>query len=182
MSRSFDVSIESPVSVEQVHLAFGNQDYWQARLAAFTDGTAALGSFNVDPGGTVSVVIRLSLLRNRLPRLVTQLHRGDLEMVRNERWSRMGGGRVRGEVSVAIPGAPFSVLGEALLAPVPQGSQMKYNTTVEVKVPMVGGKIETYIGSQLAEQITAIQRFTTEWIAENTELEPFSHQSGFYDG
>jgi Protein of unknown function (DUF2505) len=167
MPRSFDVSIESPLSVERIHSAFGNQDYWRARLAAFSGGTAALGSLNVDPGGIVSVVIRVSLLRNRLPKLVTQLHRGDLEMVRNEQWRRIGGGCVRGEVSVAIPGAPLSVFGDALLAPVRTGSQLKYNTTVEVKVPLVGGKIESYIGGQLAEQITAIQRFTTEWITEN---------------
>jgi hypothetical protein len=167
MPRSFDVSVESPVSVEQVLSAFGEEDYWRARLAAFSNGTATLGSLNVDAGGTVTVVVRLSLLRDRLPRLVTQLHGGDLAMVRNERWSRIGGGRVRGEVSVAIPGAPLSALGEALLAPMPHGSQITYNTTVEVKIPLVGGKIESYIGSQLAEQITAIQRLTTEWIAEN---------------
>src|ERR1700757_2679452 len=128
MPRSFDVSIESPASVEQVLSAFGNQDYWQARLAAFSNGTARLGSLNVDPGGTVSVVIRLNLFGDRLPKLVTQLHRGDLEMVRNERWGRIGGGRVRGEVRVAIPGAPLSVLGEALLVPARNASQLTYNT------------------------------------------------------
>jgi len=167
MPRSFDVSLESQASVEQIHSALGNQDYWRARLAAFGNGTAALASLDVDPGGTVSVVIKLSLLRDRLPTLITQLHRGDLEMVRNERWSPIGSGRVRGDINVAVPGAPLTVLGEALIAPVPNGSQLQYNTTVAVKIPLIGGKIEKYIGGQLAEQLTTIQRFTTEWIAEN---------------
>jgi hypothetical protein len=39
---------------------------------------------------------------------------------------------------------------------------------MEVKVPLVGGKIESFIGGQATEQIAAIQRFTTEWIAENS--------------
>jgi hypothetical protein len=167
MPRSFDVSVESEASVDQIRSAFGDQGYWRARLAAFSNGTAKLDSLNIDQGGTVTVVIKVSLFRDRLPKLVTQLHRGDLEMVRNERWSRIGGGRMRGEVSVAVPGAPLSMLGEALLAPVPSGSQLKYSTTVSVKIPLVGGKIEGYIGGQLAEQITAIQHFTTEWIAGN---------------
>ena len=167
MPRSFDVSVESTASVDQILSAFGDQDYWRARLAAFSNGTATLGSLNLDQGGTVTVVIKLGLFRDRLPKLVTQLHRGDLVMVRNERWSRIGGGRLRGEVSVAVPGAPLSVLGEALLAPVRNGSELKYSTTVAVKIPIVGGKIESYIGGQLVEQITAIQRFTTEWIAGN---------------
>jgi hypothetical protein len=167
MPRSFDLSVESPAGVEQVLSAFGDEDYWRARLAAFGNGTATLGSLIVDAGGTVIVVITLSLFGDRLPKLVTQLHRGDLEMVRNERWSRIGGGRVRGEINVAVPGAPLSAVGEALLAPVRNGSRLKYTTTVEVKVPLVGGKIESFIGGQLAEGITAIQRFTTEWIVEN---------------
>ena len=168
MPRSFDLSVESPASVEQVLSAFGDEDYWRARLAAFGGGTATLGSLTVEPDGTVAVEVRLSLLRDRLPKIVTQLRRGDLEMVRNERWSRIGGGRVCGEVNVAVPGAPLSVLGEALMAPEPSGSRLQYSTTVEVKVPLVGGKIESYIGRQVPEEITALQRFTSEWIAENS--------------
>jgi Protein of unknown function (DUF2505) len=167
MSRSFDLSVESPASVDQVLSAFGDEDYWQARLATFGGGTATLDALNVDPSGTVAATITISLLRDRLPKMVTQLHRGDLEMVRNERWSRLGDGRVRGDIKVSIPGAPFSALGEALVAPAPNGSQLSYTTTVEVKIPLVGGKIESYIGGQTSQEITALQRFTTEWIAEN---------------
>src|ERR1700739_203195 len=113
MPRSYDVSVESPVSVEQVLSAFGDEDYWRARLAAFGNGTAALGSLIIDASGTLTVVIKLSLFRDRLPKLVTHLHRGDLEMVRNERWSRIDSGRVRGEINAAVPGALLSAVGEA---------------------------------------------------------------------
>jgi hypothetical protein len=167
MPRSFDLSAESPASVEQVHSAFSDEDYWLARLAAFGASNATLDSFIVDTDGTVIVATTLSLFRDRLPRLVTQLHRGDLEIMRNETWTPIGGGRVRGQVSAAVPGAPLSVLGTASLTPVRNGSLLKYTATVEVNVPLVGGKIESYIGSQLAEQIPAIQRFTTLWITEN---------------
>jgi len=143
MPRSFDVSAESPASVEQVHWAFSDKDYWQARLAAFGAGSATLDSLIVDADGTVIMANTLSLLRDRLPRLVTRLHRGDLEMVCSETWTRIGGGQVRGEVSVAVPGAPVSALGAALLTPVQNGSQLKHTTTVEIKVPLVGGKIES---------------------------------------
>ena len=34
MSRTFDVSFDSPASVEQIHSAFGEEDYWLARIAA----------------------------------------------------------------------------------------------------------------------------------------------------
>ena len=165
MPRSFDVSFESRASVEQVHSAFSDDDYWRARLAAL--GAATLDSLIVDAGGTVTVATTQDLRHDLLPGLFAQLYPGDLEVVHNETWSPIGGGRVRGQVSVAVPGAPGSGLGAALLAPAQNGSRLKYTVTVEVKVPLVGGKIERYIGAQVVERITAIQRFTTVWIAEN---------------
>jgi Protein of unknown function (DUF2505) len=38
---------------------------------------------------------------------------------------------------------------------------------VEVKIPLVGGKLEKSIGASLVESITAVQRFTTTWIADH---------------
>jgi hypothetical protein len=165
MPRSFDVSFESAASVEQVHSAFSDDDYWRARLAAL--GTATLDSLIVDAGGTVTVATTQDLRHDLLPGLFAKLYPGDLEVVHNETWSPIGGGRVRGQVSIAVPGAPGSGLGAALLAPAQNGSLLKYTATVEVKVPLVGRKIESYIGAQVVERITAIQRFTTVWIAEN---------------
>jgi hypothetical protein len=166
MPRSFDTSVESPASVEQFLSAFGNKDYWRARLAT-GESAATLKSFTVAVDGTASVVLAASLLRNRLPKLITQLHRGDLEVVQNERWSRIDGGRLRGEVSVVAPGTPLSGFWQVLVTPVRSGSRLNYTTTVKVNVPVVGGTIERFIGGQLAEGIPEGVRFTTGWIAEN---------------
>ena len=167
MPRLFDLSAESPASVEQIHSAFSDEDYWLARLAGFGAGTATLDSLIVDAGGTVIMATTLGLLRDRLSGLVTRLYRGDLDMVCNETWTPIRGGQVRGKVSMAVAGAPLSIRGAALLAPARSGSRLKYTTTVEVRVPLVGSKIESYVGGLLAEQIPAILRFTTGWVAEN---------------
>lgn len=167
MAKLFDVSVESPVTVEQVFAALGDADYWRARLTAFGGGTATLDSLIVDQEGAVSVVVRVGLSRDSLPKLVTRLHNLTPEMVRNEKWSRMIDDRVQGEITVAFSGAPVSAVGEAFLVPVCNGSRLDYTTTIEVKAPLVGGKIETYLGGQLADGIIDIQRFTTAWIAEH---------------
>jgi hypothetical protein len=44
---------------------------------------------------------------------------------------------------------------------------MSLTATVEVRVPLLGGKIENFIGNQLTDLVTAEQRFTSVWIAEN---------------
>jgi uncharacterized protein DUF2505 len=146
MPRSVDVSVDSPVSVDEIFSAFGNENYWQARLAAFDIGTATLDSLIVGADGAVGVGLRVGLLRDRLPKVITKLQRGDLELMHNQRWSRIGGSRVRGEVRVVVCGAPVSGLGEVLLAPVQNGSRLEFTATVEVNVPLVGGTIESFIG------------------------------------
>jgi hypothetical protein len=166
MPRSFDTSVESQASVEQFLSAFGNQDYWRTRLAT-GDSAATLKSLTVDADSTVSVVFAASLLRDRLPRLITQLHRGDLEVVQEERWSRIDGGRLRGEISVTAPGTPLSGFWDVVVTPVGNGSRLNYTITVKVNVPLVGGSIERLIGGQLAEGVPQGVRFSTDWIAQN---------------
>ena len=70
MPRSFDVSFESPASVEQVHSAFSDEDYWLARFAAF-GGDNTLDSLIVDSDGTVTVTVTQDL-RQRAARLIAK--------------------------------------------------------------------------------------------------------------
>lgn len=53
--------------------------------------------------------------------------------------------RLRGEVSIEPHGAPGSAAGTALLVPTRNGSRLKCNATVEFKVPLVGGTIESML-------------------------------------
>jgi hypothetical protein len=166
MPRSFDLSVDSPVTVDEILSAFGDEDYWQARLAAFDSGTATLDSLVVDSDDTVAVGLRVSLFGNRLPTAIARLQRGDLQMMHDQMWTRIDADRLRGEVRVAVSGAPVSAVGQALLAPAQNGSRLEFSAAVHVKVPLVGGTIESFVGRRLGDDISAIQRFTTEWIAE----------------
>ena len=87
-----------------------------------------------------------------LPGLFAKLYPRDLEVVQNETWSLIGGGLLRGEVGTAARGAPGSGLGTVLLAPAQNGSRLKCTATVEFKVPLVGGKIESYMGRQMVRR------------------------------
>ncbi len=97
--------------------------------------------------------------------MVTQFHPGDLAIVREETWTPIDDGRATATVAGAIPGAPVTLSGTAVLAPGEKGgSRLEFNVTVEVRIPLVGGKVENFIGSQLVELLIAEQRFTTAWI------------------
>lgn len=155
-------------SVEQVHRAFGDERYWLARLADSGADETSLDALNVTADGGIDVVTTQVLRSDRLPGLVSQFHRGDLSIRREEHWQPIRDGRSSGAVTGTIPGAPVSLSGSAALAGTDGGSRLSVHISVEVKVPLVGGKIESFIGSQLTDLLIAEQRFTSVWITEHS--------------
>ncbi len=67
-------------SVEQVHQAFSDEQYWLARLADSGADDYSLDSMTVDGDGGIDVVTTQTLRADRLPGVVTQFHRGDLSL------------------------------------------------------------------------------------------------------
>jgi hypothetical protein len=168
MPRSFDMAAEYEGSVERVHTAFSDQNYWLARLADSGADKATLDSMTVSGDGGVDVVTTQLLRRDRLPGMVTQFHPGDLAIVREEVWTPVEDGTATAAVTGSIPGAPVSLSGTAVLAPAGDGgSRLEFTATVEVRIPLVGGKVENFIGSQLVELLIAEQRFSAAWLKDN---------------
>ena len=155
-------------TVEQVHRALRDRSYWLARLADSGADKATLDSMQVDGSSGVDVVTTQVLRRDRLPGVVTQFHPGDLAIVREEVWSPVADGSATAAVTGTIPGAPVSLTGTAVLGPSGNGgSRLQFTASVEVRIPLVGGKIENFIGNQLVELLIGEQRFTTAWIKDN---------------
>jgi hypothetical protein len=170
MSRSFEMIASYQDDVEQVHRAFGDEQYWLARLADSGADDASLDSIQVGPDGSIEVLATQMLHRDRLPGIVTQFHNGDLHIKRHERWTAVTDGEAKGTIAGTMTGAPVTLSGTGLLIPSPDGTggtQLKFQATVEVRIPLVGGKIEKLIGKQLMEMLIDRQDFTDVWISEN---------------
>jgi hypothetical protein len=165
MPRSFDVSADSPVTVEQVHSAFSDEGYWLARLAAM-NGSTALESLIVDDDQTVRVATTQDLGRDLVPGIVAKFYRRDLKVRHTETWRPIDG-QLRGQISVAVSGAPGSGSGAALVAPTQDGSRLTFEGSVEFTVPLVGGTIESFIAREFARGIPDIQHFITKWVTEH---------------
>ncbi|MGA5546126.1 DUF2505 domain-containing protein [Mycobacterium sp. NPDC051198] len=168
MPRSFDMATDYEAGVEQVHRAFADEQYWLARLADSGADEATLDALTVSGDGEIKAVTTQILHANRLPGLVSQFHRGDLKIRREEHWQPIRDGASRGTVQGSISGAPVSLSGSATLTGTDGGCRLSVHITVEVRVPLVGGKIESFIGSQLVDLLTAEQRFTSGWITDHS--------------
>jgi hypothetical protein len=166
MPRSFDMSTDYAESVEAVLRAFSEEQYWLARLDDSGADDSSLDSMELGDG-VIDVVTTQVLRADRMPAVVTQFHRGDLHIRREERWDPIADGAATATVSGSIVDSPASLTGTAVLEPLDGGgARLKLRATVEVKIPLVGGKLENFIGGQLVELLMREQRFTTRWIGE----------------
>jgi hypothetical protein len=167
MPRSFDMATEYEGTPAQVHAAFCDKGYWLARLAASGADDATLDAFRVGTDGGVDVVTTQVLRAERLPGIVHQFHHGDLEIRRAETWTGLAAAGSEASVAGSIARSPVTLSGDARLRSVEERAQLTFRATVEVRIPLVGGKMEKFIGTQLVNLLTTEQQFTTAWIAEN---------------
>jgi hypothetical protein len=167
MPRPFEVQTDSPAGVGQILKAFGNAGYWRDRIDEFGGGATTLDSLEVDSEGAVAVATTQDMRHDLLPGPLTKVFRGNLSIVRTETWHRSGEDRVSGAITISAKGVPGSGVGTAALLPLPDGSRLSFTGTVEVKIPLVGGRVEKVICDQIVVEIPTLQRFTSEWIAQN---------------
>jgi hypothetical protein len=165
MSRSFEIVTESAASIHQIRAAFGREDYWLSRVAG--DAAATLESLIVDDDGAVEVHITQHLARQILPAGFANFVPGDLTLVYRETWRPTADGHLRGESHVSTSGGLGSSRAENWLTQAGTASQLRSAGTVEVKIPLVGGRLEKSIEASLAQSIPATLRYTTTWIEEH---------------
>lgn len=162
------MATEYESTVANVHRALRSKKYWLARLADSGVDEARLDSITLGTDGGVEVVTTQVIGSSRLPGFVSQFHRGDLQIRREETWTPLIDQRATAAITGGIAGAPVRVDGTAELAPSDAGARLSFNATVTVRVPLVGAKLETFIGNQLVDLLNAEQRFTTRWLAEDS--------------
>ena len=165
MPRSIDVVTESPATVEQITAAFCCEDYWLARLAG--DNSVRLDSLHVDGEGAITVRITQYLGRHLLPGVVARAVPADLKLTYRETWRPGGDGHLHGKATVSAAGGLGASRAQNSLVSTGSGSRLLSAVEVEVRVPLLGRKLEQSIAAGLGESIPSTLRFTTSWIAEN---------------
>jgi hypothetical protein len=166
MPRSFDLSATYEDSVEDVLQAFTDSEYWVARLAASGVDESTLELLEVADDGAIDVETLQVVHSSKLPSVISQLHRGDIRITRQENWGPVSDGTATATFSGSVAGAPAKVSGTASLSPESGGSRLECQLTVHVKIPLIGGKVEKIIGAQLANLVMAEQQFTSQWITD----------------
>ncbi|WP_422746640.1 DUF2505 domain-containing protein [Mycobacterium sp. WMMD1722] len=166
MPRSFRGRADSPTAVADIHGAFAREEYWAARLATGGPGTT-LNSLVVGDDGAVAVRYTQQVGRQLLPAAVAGLVPGEVRMEYTESWSPVERGQADGRIDVTVSGNLGSCRANTWLEPAGRGSRLRFEGTVKVRIPLVGGSLEKAIGAELAASVPSVMCFTTTWIADN---------------
>ncbi|MCA2205683.1 DUF2505 domain-containing protein [Nocardia rosealba] len=146
-------------SIDAVRAAYSDEQYWKARIAEVGGPSARLDSLTVD-GDQVRIQLVQSIPADQLPPAITAVRPGDLVIPRVEHYTGTSG-----TFEAHVDGAPATVRGRVTLTPTATGCEGSVTGTIEVKIPLFGGKIEAAIAERLTELLSNEATFTEQWLA-----------------
>jgi hypothetical protein len=163
MARSIDYRSTLAFPAEKVFATMTDEEYLRARLRELGGPGSALLEHEAGPDGA-RYKLKQGLSEKDLPPIVGKVMQGDLAIQRTESLRSTGPGSYGGDVEVAISGVPASASGTMRLADNGAGSEFEVHADVEVKVPLLGGKIEEIVAGQVRRLLEAETAFTVHWL------------------
>ena len=166
MARSIDYRSTLAFPAEKVFATMTDKEYLRARLREIGGPGSELLEHEASPE-SARYRLKQGLKESDLPPVVGKVLQGDLSIQRTESLRRTGPGMYGGDVDVAIAGVPASASGTMRLADSGTGSEFEVHATVEVRVPLIGGKIEEIIAGQVRRLLAAETGFTVRWLGSH---------------
>lgn len=166
MSHLVDHRSTSPYRADEVYAAMVDPEYLRARLAKIGGARAELLDHHSDEQGA-HYRLRHGLDAKDLPSLLRGVLPGAITVERDESWTRVDRGRYTGETKVTVAGTPASAAGGMRLNDTDGGgSELRVRIDVTVNVPVIGGRIESFVVGQVQNLLEMESRFLQEWLAK----------------
>ena len=150
MSKKVRSEQESSGDVETVFRTLTGEGWPAAKAQRFGDDSR-LVSRDETPDGGVTVVVSRELPAG-VPGFLQKFLPKDGRVVETHAWGPDEGGTRSGTWKADIAGAPARLGGTMRLDPTATGSQYVIEGQVDVKVPLVGGKAESFI-AEMTEKL-----------------------------
>lgn len=143
MAKKLDLAYEIAADVETVYAVISGEG-WAAAKAEEFDDESLQESRTVAAGGAVTLVVSRGL-PDGVPGFLSAFLPAGGRAKQTEAWEAAESGARRGTWKGEIPGAPATVGGAMALEPTDGGTRYVIRGEVAVRIPLVGGKAESYI-------------------------------------
>jgi hypothetical protein len=161
MATGFEHTAHFTKPVATLHAALVSEQYWKDRMAEVGGPDARLVKFESNGGTDIDMVQTVD--QKYLPEFVTKIRPGNLEIHRSEKWGGLTGDTATGTFVADVQGAPAKISGTTTLHVDGTGSSLTVHGEVEVRIPLLGGRVEEMIAEQLQRLMGKEDGFTQEW-------------------
>ncbi|PXY32768.1 DUF2505 domain-containing protein [Prauserella muralis] len=151
-----------PHSVADVLAADSGEEALRARLAELGGKDARLQDHTVTADG-VRYTLLQGVAAEKLPQAVRTIHKGDLLVTREHVWTGSGD-RYTGSIRAHVGGVPSEITARTELVADGDGSVLVVRGEAKVRIPIVGGKLESYIAEQVSDLLRHESGFTAKWL------------------
>lgn len=175
MARRMAYTVDVGVPPEVLYASLTTIDYWQDLVETYRENSTRteIVHFSTGPEGT-DVSFAHILSADDLPAIARPVVPGTFVVTREQHFgpfeesaARISSGQARGSYRALIPSVPVDIEGDYILGAGGPGSQMHINSRCTVRVPLIGGQIETLIVGGLKSLFATEGEYTAEWFAAN---------------
>lgn len=102
---------------------------------------------DVEMDGRLTTVVLSRTIKRDLPAALAKLFGAENRMVMTEKWENLGKNKI-GTYTVEIQGQPVTLSATFKLKPTEKGCEYSIDHACKAKIPLLGGKVESFILSQ----------------------------------
>lgn len=164
MSTTVEAVHEYTQDVETVYGAFTDPDFYVGKFEAIgARNVEVLSSAAEDGVFTIETTRDVPL---EVPGALKSLLGGWTSIIQNEEWTEAEDGEYVNDLVLTSDGVPATISGTMRLYPTDGGCVNEVTMTIDCKIPLVGGKLERFVGGSTAEQLAEEYEFIQHYLEE----------------
>ena len=164
MSNTVEAVHEYTQSVETVYAAFTDPDFYVGKFEAIgARNVEVLSSASEDGVFTVETTRDVPL---EVPGALKSFLGGWTTIIQNEEWTETEDGEYVNDLVLTSDGVPATISGTMHLYATDTGCANEVTITISCKIPLVGGKLERFVGGSTAQQLADEYEFIQHYLEE----------------
>ena len=164
MSTTIEAVHEYASDVETVYAAFTDPDFYVAKFEGVgASAVEVLSSSDEDGVFTVETTRDVPL---DVPGALKSFLGGTTTVIQNEEWTETEDGDYVNDLVMTSDGVPANMSGTMRLYATDDGCVNEVAITIDCKIPLVGGKLEKFVGGSTSEQLADEYEFIQQYLEE----------------
>ena len=164
MAKSFDYSEQIAYPIDRVHGTVTDRAFWQHR---FEEAPEKLTLDDSRGPGTLTATMRDTIGASSLPGLVRKVVSGELKVERADEWGALDGDHADGRINGSSTGIPVKIDCTSVLRASGDVTVLDVSGTVQVKIPLVGGQIESLVRKLIGDMIGQDRDAIEKWLGDS---------------